>query len=243
MGYNEMEMDSSRSTTFYPLSTQNRMILDCTLLHNFIRHEMEVDPAEAQIHEDHHELSNDDHPAEILQMVATESFRTSCRDRKSVACRRMWTRTEKDLLIHALKEILTTSWKADNEFRVDYLNVLQDKIMKAEPTVRAMRYKSWPYYDSWCEIFGKDRTNGNKAEDFNDPFVSVMHTETQPQSPPVTNLEDIDTSYTLLAKEVATSPVCESGSSTTTKPASKGKRKLPKRIVGLIMEGLNNSTD
>ncbi|KAG8374060.1 hypothetical protein BUALT_Bualt11G0091600 [Buddleja alternifolia] len=59
-----------RSTTFYPLCTQNRMILTCALLHNFIRLEMEVDPTEAQIHEDHREFYNDDHSAEV-EYVAT----------------------------------------------------------------------------------------------------------------------------------------------------------------------------
>ncbi|KAG8376454.1 hypothetical protein BUALT_Bualt09G0065000 [Buddleja alternifolia] len=238
----------------------------------------------------------------ILQMDASGSFTISCRDRKLVVCRRMWTRPEEDALIQALKEILTSGWKVDNGFCVGYLNVLQDKIMKVfpttdlraqpyisskmhawkkqyntlyvifgasgvrwnsttqmietdsdeqweaacktAPTARAMRWKSWPYYDSWCEIFGKDRANGNGAEDFHDAFVGVIHTktETQSQSPPATNLEDIDTPDTPLAEEVATTPVCEPGSSTTTKPASEGKRKLSEGIVGPIMEGLNNFT-
>ncbi|KAG8373896.1 hypothetical protein BUALT_Bualt11G0072900 [Buddleja alternifolia] len=196
-----------------------------------------VDPAEAQVHEDHREFYNDDRPAEveyvatfdpsnewgIQQMAASESFTTSYRGRKSVVCRKMWTRPKEDVLIQALKEILTSGWKADNGFQVGYLNVLQDN-EGTEPTVRAMRWKSWPYYDSWCEIFGKDRANDNGAENFHDAFVSVIHTETetQPQSPPATNLEDIDTPYTPLAEEVATTLVCDPGSSTTTKPASNG---------------------
>ncbi|KAG8364017.1 hypothetical protein BUALT_Bualt19G0082500 [Buddleja alternifolia] len=272
-----------RSTTFYPLRTQNRMILACALLHNFIRREMEVDPAEAQIHEDHREFYNDDLPAEveyvasidpsnewgILHMDASGSFTTSCRGRKPVVCRRMWTRPEEDALVQVLKEILTSGWKADNGFCVGYLNVLQDKIMKVfpttdlhaqphirwnsttkmietdsdeqweaayktEPTTRSMRWKSWPYYDSWCEIFGKDQANGNGAEDFHDAFVGVINTETetQPQTPPATNLEDVDTPETPLVEEVATTPVCEPGSSTTTKPARKGKRKVSEGIHG-----------
>ncbi|KAG8369458.1 hypothetical protein BUALT_Bualt14G0015800 [Buddleja alternifolia] len=49
-----------RSTTFYPLRTQNRMILACALLHNFIRREMEIDPTEAHVPENHQETYNDD---------------------------------------------------------------------------------------------------------------------------------------------------------------------------------------
>ncbi|KAG8387919.1 hypothetical protein BUALT_Bualt02G0071400 [Buddleja alternifolia] len=139
-----------RSTTFYPLRTQNQTILACALLHNFIRREMEVDPAEAQIHEDHREFYNDDLLAEVEYVASIDpsnewgvwrdnlagemSFTTSCRGRKPGVCRRMWTRPEEDALVQALKEILTSGWKADNGFRVGYLNVLQDKIMKVFPT-------------------------------------------------------------------------------------------------------------
>ncbi|KAG8384208.1 hypothetical protein BUALT_Bualt04G0094100 [Buddleja alternifolia] len=31
---------------------------------------------------------------------------------------------------------------------------------KTEPNARVMRYKSWPCYDLWYDIFGKDRGNG-----------------------------------------------------------------------------------
>ncbi|KAG8369456.1 hypothetical protein BUALT_Bualt14G0015600 [Buddleja alternifolia] len=44
-----------RSTTFYSLCTQNRMILACALLYNFIHRKMEVDPAEAHVPENHQE--------------------------------------------------------------------------------------------------------------------------------------------------------------------------------------------
>ncbi|KAG8364651.1 hypothetical protein BUALT_Bualt18G0019500 [Buddleja alternifolia] len=264
-----------RSTTFYPLCTQNRMILACALLHNFICREMEVDPAKAQIHEDYREFYNDDLLAKIIQMDASGSFTTSCWGRKPVVCRRMWTRPEDYALIQALKEILTSGWKADNGFRVGYLNVLQDKIMKvflttdfhAQPYISSKMHAWKKQYNTLYVIFGASgvgwnsttkmietnsdgqweadyRANGNGVEDFHDAFVGVIHkeTETQPQSPPATNLEDIDTPDSPLAEEVSTTPVCELCSSTTTKPASKGKRKLSEGIVSPIMEGLNNFT-
>ncbi|KAG8371310.1 hypothetical protein BUALT_Bualt13G0074400 [Buddleja alternifolia] len=56
-----------RSTSFYPIRTQNRMILSCALLHNFIRREMEVDPAEAHVPDldpNHRNLYVDDQQAE-----------------------------------------------------------------------------------------------------------------------------------------------------------------------------------
>lgn len=30
-----------------------------------------------------------------------------------------------------------------------------------------MRHKSWPYYDHWVEIFGKDKAIGQHAESMN----------------------------------------------------------------------------
>lgn len=36
-----------------------------------------------------------------------------------------------------------------------------------------MRYKSWPYYEDWKEIFGKDRANGDAAEDIMDAWNDI----------------------------------------------------------------------
>ncbi|KAG8380696.1 hypothetical protein BUALT_Bualt06G0042800 [Buddleja alternifolia] len=127
---------------------------------------------------------------------------------------------------------------------------------KNEPNARTMRYKSWPYYDSWCEVFGKDRANGTGAEDFHDAPNGVLHNESQPQTPndvlhnesqPQTplgpNLEDMDTTYTPGVEEVGTTSFCQAGSSSTTKQAKKGKRKKDDGVIGPIMEGINKFTD
>ncbi|KAG8363257.1 hypothetical protein BUALT_Bualt19G0003400 [Buddleja alternifolia] len=247
-------------------------------------------------------------------MATCGSNASSYQGKKMVSCRRMWTKLEEDVLVQSLKEIISTGWKADNGFRVGYLNVLQDKIMRAfprtdlranphisskmhswkkqynslytifggtgvgwnpttkmidtvddvawetacknEPNARTMRYKSWPYYDSWCEVFGKDRANGTGAEDFHDALNGVLHNESQPQtlndvlhneSQPQTplgpNLEDMDTTYTPGVKEVGTTSFCQPGSSSTTKQAKKGKRKKDDGVIGPIMEGINKFTD
>ncbi|KAG8390956.1 hypothetical protein BUALT_Bualt01G0137400 [Buddleja alternifolia] len=314
-----------RSTTFYPLRTQNRMILACALLHNFIRREMEVDPAEAHVPKNHQETYNNDQPSEVdyvesidssnewsmwrdnlanellLAMAHASSVGPSCKGKKAVVCRWMWTRPEEDVLVQALKELLTTDWKSDNGFRVGYLNVLQDKMMMAfprtdlcsnpyisskmhswkkqyntlftifgdtgvgwnsttkmietdddeawetacknEPSARTMRYKSWPYYDAWCEVFGKGRADGTGAKDFHDALNGILHAESQPKSPPDTHLDDNDMPYTPLVDEDAPPSVCEAGSSTTTKASNKGKRKKEDSIIGPIMAGINKFTD
>ncbi|KAG8377233.1 hypothetical protein BUALT_Bualt08G0007000 [Buddleja alternifolia] len=159
-------------------------------------------------------------------MAATGSFTTSCW-RKYVSCRRMWIKSEEDVLVEALKEILTTGWKADNRFHMGYLNVLQDK--------RVVIIERMP--------IRKDRANGNGAEDFYDAFVGVVHTKPQSQSSQEINLEDTDTPYTLMVDEVSKIPVVEFASSTTTKQSSKGKHKRSDGIIDPIMDGLNNFTD
>ncbi|KAG8387961.1 hypothetical protein BUALT_Bualt02G0075600 [Buddleja alternifolia] len=247
-------------------------------------------------------------------MVACGSNASSYQGKKMVSCRRMWTKPEEDVLVQSLKEIISTGWKADNCFRVGYLDILQDKIMRAfprtdlranphisskmhswkkqynslytifggtgvgwnptskmidtvddaawetacknEPNAHTMRHKSWPYYDSWCEVFGKDRANGTGAEDFHDALNGVLHNESQlqtpndvlhnesqPQTPLGPNLEDMDTAYTPGVEEVGTTSFCQPGSSSTTKQAKKGKRKKDDGVIGPIMEGINKFTD
>ncbi|KAK4388244.1 hypothetical protein Sango_2431000 [Sesamum angolense] len=37
-----------------------------------------------------------------------------------------------------------------------------------DPTAMTMRYKSWPFFPAWREIFRKDRASGEQAEDINE---------------------------------------------------------------------------
>ncbi|KAG8372708.1 hypothetical protein BUALT_Bualt12G0094800 [Buddleja alternifolia] len=199
-------------------------------------------------------------------MVACGSNASSYQGKKVVTYCRMWTKPEEDVLVQSLKEIISTGWKANNGFRVGYLNVLQDLMMRSfphidlranphisskmhswkkqynslytifggtgvgwnpttkmidtvddaawettcknEPNARTMRYNSWPYYDSWCEVFGIDRANGNGAEDFHDALNGVLHNEGQPQISLGSNLEDMDTAYTPGVEEVGTTSFC-----------------------------------
>ncbi|KAG8364810.1 hypothetical protein BUALT_Bualt18G0037400 [Buddleja alternifolia] len=95
-----------------------------------------------------------------------------------------------------------------------------------------MRYKSWPYYDSWCEVFGKDRVVGTGAEDFHNALNGILHTESHPKSPHDTHLDDNDMSYTSLVDDGATTSVCQAGSSTTTKARSSTTTKFKQKPNG-----------
>ncbi|KAL8526210.1 hypothetical protein ACS0TY_015433 [Phlomoides rotata] len=40
-----------------------------------------------------------------------------------------------------------------------------DSCKRADPNVKGLRYKTWPYYPQWIEIFGKDRATGENVVD------------------------------------------------------------------------------
>ncbi|KAL8518905.1 hypothetical protein ACS0TY_010022 [Phlomoides rotata] len=53
------------------------------------------------------------------------------------------------------------------------------RIAKVDPNAANMRYKPWPLYEDWNEIFGTDRANGRAAEDVLDA-ANGMCNETDP---------------------------------------------------------------
>ncbi|KAL6583866.1 hypothetical protein OROMI_003155 [Orobanche minor] len=71
-----------------------------------------------------------------------------------------------------------------------------DQAVKADNNARLVRYKSWPYYDNWLVIFGKDRANGEAAEDVLEAWRDIIQTlesETFPMGPNGVNEMNIDT--------------------------------------------------
>ncbi|KAL0355795.1 UNVERIFIED_CONTAM: hypothetical protein Sradi_4026400 [Sesamum radiatum] len=44
-------------------------------------------------------------------------------------------------------------------------NSIWDDYVKVDPSVKTMRYKSFPFFPAWREIFGKDRAAGEGAKD------------------------------------------------------------------------------
>ncbi|KAL8540097.1 hypothetical protein ACS0TY_001618 [Phlomoides rotata] len=40
-----------------------------------------------------------------------------------------------------------------------------ESCIRADPHVKGLRYKTWPYFPQWIEIFGKDRATGENAVD------------------------------------------------------------------------------
>ncbi|KAL8509588.1 hypothetical protein ACS0TY_016712 [Phlomoides rotata] len=52
-----------------------------------------------------------------------------------------------------------------------------DASRRADPHLKCVRFKSWPYYSQWMEIFGKDRATGENAVDPLDLFNELMRVD------------------------------------------------------------------
>ncbi|GFP97887.1 hypothetical protein PHJA_001932800 [Phtheirospermum japonicum] len=94
-----------------------------------------------------------------------------------------------------------------------------NQFVKEDANAKMMRFKSWPLYGDWCEIFGKDRATGENAQGFAD-VVNELTLHDQPNDlrndgPPV----DVHGSPSTKCEKSSRRP-CESSST-----ARKGKRK------------------
>ncbi|KAL0404389.1 UNVERIFIED_CONTAM: hypothetical protein Sradi_2079700 [Sesamum radiatum] len=160
-----------------------------------------------------------------------------CRDKSDKEnSRRTWTHGEEEVLVNALRTIITKGWKSQDGFRSGYLSQLEsimckhfpntdiragphinskihvwkkyyrtlsgmmsksgigwddsrcmvtvdsedvwDEYCKIDPIARTMRYKTWPFYPAWREIFSKDRVTGWVTVDANKK-VSAPNTITE----------------------------------------------------------------
>ncbi|KAG8363755.1 hypothetical protein BUALT_Bualt19G0055200 [Buddleja alternifolia] len=68
---------------------------------------------------------------------------------------------------------------------VKYVNTFVMYIIvyfQTDNNARMMRYKSWPFYTQWRDIFGKDRATGGNAEGFVKAVQGLFNKDTQIQS-------------------------------------------------------------
>ncbi|KAL8545883.1 hypothetical protein ACS0TY_005849 [Phlomoides rotata] len=54
-------------------------------------------------------------------------------------------------------------------------------VKQADPQVRGIRFKSWPFYSKWLDIFGKDRATGENAMDPIDLVNDLLRNDNQEQ--------------------------------------------------------------
>ncbi|XP_057777266.1 uncharacterized protein LOC130995830 [Salvia miltiorrhiza] len=74
-----------------------------------------------------------------------------------------WKKSYNSLLL-AL-DVSGVGFNAKGTFMLDCDNDQWEMIVKKDSNARLMRFKSWPMFEDWKEVFGKDRANGSNAED------------------------------------------------------------------------------
>lgn len=80
-----------RSASFYPIKVQNRIILACCLIHNFIRDAMTIDPLENEIPESGgHPLEDSIDVVESIDVIESSQQWTSWRDNLALSMFNEW---------------------------------------------------------------------------------------------------------------------------------------------------------
>ncbi|KAL1550338.1 hypothetical protein AAHA92_18314 [Salvia divinorum] len=70
------------------------------------------------------------------------------------------------------------------DFKIDCDDEQWSQIVKVDPHAHRMRSKSWPHWDKWKAINGKDQTGGGRAEDMIDARMKLnSSTFNTPQAP------------------------------------------------------------
>ncbi|KAL1569523.1 hypothetical protein AAHA92_00994 [Salvia divinorum] len=88
----------------------------------------------------------------------------------------------------------------NGDYKIDCDDDQWSQIVKCDPNARFMRYKSWPLWEDWKYLFGKDHASGAVAEDTYDGCDGVAE-QTQSQ------LHDEGLKFPLEAEEFsATNP-------------------------------------
>ncbi|KAH7839819.1 hypothetical protein Vadar_009188 [Vaccinium darrowii] len=106
------------------------------------------------------------------------------KDKVADVSRRTWVQKEEFVLLNALKEMVVARGEkmGKDAFKSGYLKKLEGMLVVALPStdIRAyphisskikrdsnangLRYKTFPYYEDWCIIFGNDRATGEMAK-------------------------------------------------------------------------------
>lgn len=68
-GIMKMRWGILRSASYYPVKVQNRLIMVCFLLHNFIRNEMQNDPIELEMDDQSIENGNEDTAVDEVEFI------------------------------------------------------------------------------------------------------------------------------------------------------------------------------
>ncbi|KAG8371718.1 hypothetical protein BUALT_Bualt13G0117300 [Buddleja alternifolia] len=119
-----------RSNSFYPVKVQDRIIMACALLHNYIQIEMPIDPLEAEFPEVNDDIDDDPNIGFIDQVEPSqqwtnwrETLATIPRNTMAIPPGRMRGRASN----------VSNGYKADNGFKSGYQNLLEQAMIQAFP--------------------------------------------------------------------------------------------------------------
>ncbi|CAA0805971.1 Unknown protein [Striga hermonthica] len=141
----------------------------------------------------------------------------------------------------SLSEMLSTSgfgWSETGNFITVREEQIWKDYVKAHPKVKSMRYKPWPLFPDWLEIFGKDRATGEGALGFTDAVNDVLHdTNVEVPSPnPTQHTGSEHFDYPQNNFDSFSAQVGESSASGKSKRDGKRKRnvEVEEKIIGLL---------
>ncbi|KAI3465264.1 hypothetical protein Pfo_021927 [Paulownia fortunei] len=177
-----------RSSSYYPIKTQNRIIMAYCLLHNFIRTTIAIDLLEAKFPKYMHDQCNEE-DNNFVEQVESSQLWTNWRDNLVMAIR-SWTVKKEQVLVSALKYLILRDWKLflgtdlkanphiNSKIHVCKKNYDSLSTILSRSGFRwndvAHTLDAWPYYKDLCDIFGKDRAMGENAKAFVDVIEGLF---------------------------------------------------------------------
>ncbi|KAI8574108.1 hypothetical protein RHMOL_Rhmol01G0328800 [Rhododendron molle] len=116
-----------------------------------------------------------------ISMESEGTSQSEPTSRKRKQDRRLWTFAEEEALLAAMMECICDKYRAHNGFKPGYFNEVEKELkkrlpgttLKAQPNIesksntkaKGLNGKSFPMYESWQFLFGKDRATREMAED------------------------------------------------------------------------------
>ncbi|PIN09962.1 hypothetical protein CDL12_17451 [Handroanthus impetiginosus] len=99
-----------------------------------------------------------------------------------------------------------------------------EKHVKVDPNVRTMRFKLFPFYPSWCDIFGKDRAIGEHSQDCHDTAESLLNNNNVATNDYVPS--GFDTNFQIFGDEDEFMSICQPEGSAMKSASTSKKRKF-----------------
>ncbi|XP_073039123.1 uncharacterized protein [Primulina eburnea] len=153
----------------------------------------------------------------------------------------VWKRTHGSLLTMLSRSGI--GWN-ETEKRIEATDESWDSFVKADSSVRTWRYKTWPYFPDWCEIFGNDRATGQHAESFAEALQGVLNMSDDNDNLPKDNFGPTNMFHeTEEAGESMSVSNAPSVNKVGTKSKNNRKRKKHSEGEQLFIDAINNFTE